>query len=241
MTARDALGDLDAAGRALELALDIAGVRWRVLPFLLHPVPAARRHPRHRTVHPALISEILSLLAGASRAALSPEEPLLPNEPSARVRPASCATCPPTCPRARSPISSRSPGTRSRRTCAISTPSSARTPATRPWTGPAPLACSRHRRAGSPAETPTYAGDGPRHHPLVRWPLGQHRQATRQNRTPRADVWLRRTSSAAGRAVARSAGADQSGRRHAGATADSSQPYRMGGETNGHPLSGRRA
>jgi LuxR family maltose regulon positive regulatory protein len=53
-----------------------------VLPFLLNPVPALlERHPRHRTAHPALIGEILSLLAGASRSASSPQQPLSPREP----------------------------------------------------------------------------------------------------------------------------------------------------------------
>jgi LuxR family transcriptional regulator, maltose regulon positive regulatory protein len=62
-SARDALGDSDAAGRALERALDIAESDGAVLPFLLHPVPGLlERHPRHRTVHAALISEILNML-----------------------------------------------------------------------------------------------------------------------------------------------------------------------------------
>jgi LuxR family transcriptional regulator, maltose regulon positive regulatory protein len=81
-TARDALGDPGAAARALERALDITEPDGAVLPFLLHPVPGLlERHPRHRTAHPSLISEILSLLAGASRSAAAPEEPLLPREP----------------------------------------------------------------------------------------------------------------------------------------------------------------
>jgi LuxR family maltose regulon positive regulatory protein len=80
--ARDALGDPGAAERALERALDIAEPDGAILPFLLHPVPdLLERHPRHRTAHPSLISEILSLLAGASRSASSPEEPLSPREP----------------------------------------------------------------------------------------------------------------------------------------------------------------
>jgi LuxR family transcriptional regulator, maltose regulon positive regulatory protein len=61
----DALGDQSAAGRALERALDIAEPDGAILPFLLHPVRALlERHPRHRTAHPSLISEILSLLPG---------------------------------------------------------------------------------------------------------------------------------------------------------------------------------
>jgi LuxR family maltose regulon positive regulatory protein len=77
--ARDALGDPGAAERALERALDIAEPDGAVLPFLLHPVPRLlQRHPRHRTAHPSLIAEILSLLAGASRSPEDPEEPLDP-------------------------------------------------------------------------------------------------------------------------------------------------------------------
>ncbi|HJY66914.1 MAG TPA: LuxR C-terminal-related transcriptional regulator, partial [Streptosporangiaceae bacterium] len=86
-TARDALGDSDAAGRALERALDIAESDGAVLPFLLHPVPGLlERHPRHRTVHASLISEILNLLGGASRSGElpgglpSPSEPLSESE-----------------------------------------------------------------------------------------------------------------------------------------------------------------
>jgi len=60
-TARDALGDRSAAGRALERALDMAEPDGAVLPFLLHPVPLLlERQPRHRTSHASLISEILS-------------------------------------------------------------------------------------------------------------------------------------------------------------------------------------
>jgi LuxR family transcriptional regulator, maltose regulon positive regulatory protein len=81
-TARDSLGDPSAAGSALERALDIAEPDGALLPFLLHPVPGLlERHPRHRTAHPSLISEILDLLAGASRSASSPDEPVSPRDP----------------------------------------------------------------------------------------------------------------------------------------------------------------
>jgi LuxR family maltose regulon positive regulatory protein len=81
-TARHALGDPGAAEDALERALDIAEPDGAVLPFLLHPVrELLERHPRHRTAHPSLISEILSVLGGASRSASLPEEPLSPREP----------------------------------------------------------------------------------------------------------------------------------------------------------------
>jgi LuxR family maltose regulon positive regulatory protein len=63
-SARDALGDQGAAARALERALDLAEPDGALLWFLLHPVPALlERQVRHRTVHAALIAEILGLLA----------------------------------------------------------------------------------------------------------------------------------------------------------------------------------
>jgi LuxR family transcriptional regulator, maltose regulon positive regulatory protein len=90
-TAQDALGDSDAAGRALERALDIAESDGAILPFLLHPVPGLlERHPRHRTVHASLISEILNLLGpgrdgrasrSPARSPAPPEELSSPREP----------------------------------------------------------------------------------------------------------------------------------------------------------------
>jgi LuxR family transcriptional regulator, maltose regulon positive regulatory protein len=62
--ARDMLGDQAAAGRALEQALDIAGSTGILLPFLLDPPPALlERHRHHHTAHPALLAQILDLLA----------------------------------------------------------------------------------------------------------------------------------------------------------------------------------
>jgi len=76
------LGDPAAAGRALERALDIAEPDGAVLPFLLHPVPSLlERHPRHRTAHASLISEILDLAGGARRPASPAAEPPSPREP----------------------------------------------------------------------------------------------------------------------------------------------------------------
>jgi LuxR family maltose regulon positive regulatory protein len=58
--ARDALGEVAAAGRVLERALDITEANGMLLPFLLDPVPALlERHRRTGTAHPALITEIL--------------------------------------------------------------------------------------------------------------------------------------------------------------------------------------
>jgi LuxR family maltose regulon positive regulatory protein len=62
--ARDALGDRDAAERALERALDAAEPDHARLHFLLHPVgELLERHARNRTAHAVLITDILSLLA----------------------------------------------------------------------------------------------------------------------------------------------------------------------------------
>jgi LuxR family transcriptional regulator, maltose regulon positive regulatory protein len=71
--ARDALGDQGAAGRALERALEITESSGILLPFLLDRVPALlERHRRDRTAHPALITQILDLLAGPARSAPPP-------------------------------------------------------------------------------------------------------------------------------------------------------------------------
>jgi LuxR family transcriptional regulator, maltose regulon positive regulatory protein len=77
--ARDALGDEDAAGRALERALDCAEPDGTVLWFVLHPVRGLlERHAQNGTAHASLIADILSLLAGCQ---LTPQpsgpEPLL--------------------------------------------------------------------------------------------------------------------------------------------------------------------
>ncbi len=59
--ARDALGDQATAGHVLERALDVTESNGILLPFLLDPAPALlERHCRHRTAHPALISQILA-------------------------------------------------------------------------------------------------------------------------------------------------------------------------------------
>ena len=60
-SARDALGEREAAGRALERALDLAEPDGLLFPFLLHPVPELlERHARQRPAHPALIRKIIS-------------------------------------------------------------------------------------------------------------------------------------------------------------------------------------
>ena len=79
---RDALGDLGAAGRALERALDLAEPDGAVLPFLLHPTPGLlERHSRHRTAHASLVSEILGLLAGVGTPAPTSGQPQPLREP----------------------------------------------------------------------------------------------------------------------------------------------------------------
>jgi LuxR family transcriptional regulator, maltose regulon positive regulatory protein len=61
--AHDTLGDLGAAGRAVERALDVAEPDRTLLPFLIHPAPGLlERHARDCARHAALIAEILSML-----------------------------------------------------------------------------------------------------------------------------------------------------------------------------------
>jgi LuxR family maltose regulon positive regulatory protein len=84
--AREALGDANAAERALERALDLSEAEGVLLPFLLHPTPhLLERHPRHRTAHASLLSEILNLLAEREPASRASEakplrEPLTESE-----------------------------------------------------------------------------------------------------------------------------------------------------------------
>ena len=127
-SARDAHGEREAAGRALERGLDLAEPDGLLFPFLLHPASELlERHARQRTAHPALIRKIVSVLAGRTPAAPAaiPRSGRPPRSPrsgrrlrpprarqsacpnrSARPRPASCASCRPACPRRRSPASS---------------------------------------------------------------------------------------------------------------------------------------
>jgi LuxR family maltose regulon positive regulatory protein len=78
-SARDALGEREAAGRALERGLDLAEPDGLLFPFLLHPVPELlERHARQRTAHPALIRKAISTLGGRTPAApaTAPPQPL---------------------------------------------------------------------------------------------------------------------------------------------------------------------
>jgi LuxR family transcriptional regulator, maltose regulon positive regulatory protein len=75
--AQDALGDLAAAGSALERALDLAEPGGVLQLFLLHPAPGLlERQAGHRTVHAALIAEIISRLAGQAHPPPAGPQPL---------------------------------------------------------------------------------------------------------------------------------------------------------------------
>jgi LuxR family transcriptional regulator, maltose regulon positive regulatory protein len=60
------------AGRVLERALEITESTGILVPFLVDPALALlERHRRHRTARPALISQIMDLLATPARPAPS--------------------------------------------------------------------------------------------------------------------------------------------------------------------------
>jgi LuxR family maltose regulon positive regulatory protein len=85
--AQDILGEEGAAGRALEHALEWAEPDGVLLWFVLHPVPGLlQRHARNRTAHPALIAEILSLLAGQRAAPPAGPQPPLEALSSSEIR-----------------------------------------------------------------------------------------------------------------------------------------------------------
>jgi tetratricopeptide (TPR) repeat protein len=78
-SARDALGEREAAGRALERGLDLAEPDGLLFPFLLHPASEPlERHARQRTAHPALIRKVVSVLARSSPRATGPEGSNMP-------------------------------------------------------------------------------------------------------------------------------------------------------------------
>ena len=84
--ARDQLDDRVTAERDIERALDIAELDLIVFPFLVVPArDLLERHPRHRTAHAALLSDLLSVLGGSplptrSRELSTPSEPLSQSE-----------------------------------------------------------------------------------------------------------------------------------------------------------------
>jgi LuxR family maltose regulon positive regulatory protein len=66
--AHDALGDIRAVEESLERALDLAEADGILLPFAMAPARnLLKRHPRHKTAHSTLLSEILDLIAGSGR------------------------------------------------------------------------------------------------------------------------------------------------------------------------------
>jgi LuxR family transcriptional regulator, maltose regulon positive regulatory protein len=86
--ARDALGEARAAEASLERALELAEPEGIILPFALAPVVQGllERHPRHRTAHANLVSEILDVLAGSSAARRAEGPPLLDELSEAELR-----------------------------------------------------------------------------------------------------------------------------------------------------------
>jgi len=71
--ARDELGDADAAGRAMERALNLAGPDLVLFPFLIYPVPALlERHAQDCANHAPLVTEILTLLSPQAGAPWGP-------------------------------------------------------------------------------------------------------------------------------------------------------------------------
>jgi LuxR family maltose regulon positive regulatory protein len=65
--AHDLLGESSAAEASIERALELAEPDGLVFPFVATPVrELLERHPRHRTAHAALLSDVLDVLAGSS-------------------------------------------------------------------------------------------------------------------------------------------------------------------------------
>ena len=76
---RDALGGPDAAGPALERALDLAGADQVLLPLLASPPSGwPERQDRHPAAPAASIFQVAGLLAQANGPAAPPGEPALP-------------------------------------------------------------------------------------------------------------------------------------------------------------------
>jgi LuxR family transcriptional regulator, maltose regulon positive regulatory protein len=74
--ARDTLGDPDAAGRALQRALDLTAPDPGLPPILIQPPPRLPdRHPRHHGADAAMICQTADLLARLDRPAPPPGQP----------------------------------------------------------------------------------------------------------------------------------------------------------------------
>jgi LuxR family maltose regulon positive regulatory protein len=76
--ARDLLGESQAAEADIERALDLAEPNGHIFPFLLTPTrELLERHPRHRTSHAALLSDILDVLGGSAPSVRAADRPTL--------------------------------------------------------------------------------------------------------------------------------------------------------------------
>jgi LuxR family maltose regulon positive regulatory protein len=85
--AREQLGDRRGAEQSLERALELAEPEGIILPFALFPMSdLLERHPRHRSAHATLLSEILDVLAGASTSRRGDAAPLLEELSEAELR-----------------------------------------------------------------------------------------------------------------------------------------------------------
>lgn len=76
--ARDLLGDVAAADKSIECALEFAEPDGIIFPFVVTPSEELlRRHARHTTAHAALLSDILDVLSGSSLSAPAGSRPEL--------------------------------------------------------------------------------------------------------------------------------------------------------------------
>jgi LuxR family maltose regulon positive regulatory protein len=76
--ARAQLGEPRAAEADIERALDLAEPTAHIFPFVVTPTrDLLERHPRHRTAHAALLSDILDVLGGSAPSARAAERPML--------------------------------------------------------------------------------------------------------------------------------------------------------------------
>jgi LuxR family maltose regulon positive regulatory protein len=76
--ARDLLGETQTAEDDIERALDLAEPSAQVFPFVLAPArDLLERHPRHRTSHASLLTDILDVLGGSAPSLREAEQPEL--------------------------------------------------------------------------------------------------------------------------------------------------------------------
>ena len=85
--ARARLRDARATEEAIERALELAEREGIIVPFAVAPVrELLEHHPRHRTAHAALLSEILNMLSGASPKPAGPARPAAEDLSEAELR-----------------------------------------------------------------------------------------------------------------------------------------------------------